>query len=736
MFAIGFVVINNTLSYYHSRSQYLSQLQQRLDASSSAVGSQMMMVFRLGSTFFQEKNTIIYFKPESTQTTETQSEIWRVQELIKKDENAFDPLIHSIFCYYPSDDTVLTSAGRYDKDFYFSSIASYSGQSPQVWDTDFLVSGKRTVLPEIQLNTRSGKIAVIPVVTVSRLSGQLAIHVCNISLASVEQLLTIHGAIGSQLMIIDNLGRPIFDRTDSLAQDFLAHVEIPSSQILLTSFNEDTGWTFYEPVGKAWISQMMGKIYYPSVFLVLLLCAIGLLLVFFFSLRIYRPIDAMKMLLPPSKGKGRIDELSNLRSEVEGLILKEDQHHLQELDFQLDFARHSLNLLLHGIQPKELPRALSILNAQRGFIYSGYLCCAVLIEYFPAFYQEQEESTRETFRCGVLSLLRSLVKDQYPSLVLALEDDLYEYVFNLEKPDDTVQVIQLLQAQGLLFAEESRFYSLSFGVGAPVESIQNLAISYNQALAALQVREASRAFQVIDFARIPPKKKVAFSFYDQKGIANNLLTGNNEVLSKYLRSLIEKNEQRGIEEDNMTELYRQILLVGRRALEEHGHQVSEVDRFTLLYNELAITQSKQVLANLKGELCRLFVDIQNLVVVFEPASTQRSTIQEVKQYIKTHYHLPLSLEIVADAQGLSSKYLSRLFKEETKENLSEFIVKVRVEQAKRLLSQTNKKIGEISLAVGIESRATFLRIFQKAEGISPSDYRKLEEHKRHEGDRT
>jgi len=108
----------------------------------------------------------------------------------------------------------------------------------------------------------------------------------------------------------------------------------------------------------------------------------------------------------------------------------------------------------------------------------------------------------------------------------------------------------------------------------------------------------------------------------------------------------------------------------------------------------------------------------------------------VKQYIKTHYHLPLSLEIVADAQGLSSKYLSRLFKEETKENLSEFIVKVRVEQAKRLLSQTNKKIGEISLAVGIESRATFLRIFQKAEGISPSDYRKLEEHKRHEGDRT
>ena len=50
---------------------------------------------------------------------------------------------------------------------------------------------------------------------------------------------------------------------------------------------------------------------------------------------------------------------------------------------------------------------------------------------------------------------------------------------------------------------------------------------------------------------------------------------------------------------------------------------------------------------------------------------------------------------------------------------------VRVGQAKELLQNTQIKIGDIYSMVGIDSRATFLRVFKKLEGYSPSEYREL-----------
>jgi len=730
-----FIITSSTLSFLNSRDQYRHQLQEGLDASASVVGSQLMMAFRLGSTLFQEYSTIMFYKPEASQTVDSLSEVHRVQELIQKDENGFTPLIHSIFTYYPSDATVLTSSGRYDKDFYFTSINSYENYDQTFWDTNFTSARRRVLLPQTNLLTRSGKITVFPVVTVSRLSGQMVVHVCNIATDYITKLLSIHGVVGNAPLILDNQNNVVYGQIDQFPQDFLQGSPIPSSHILLSSTNEETGLVFHELVSKAWINQMLSKTYYPSVALVLLLLVGGSLLVLFFSLRIYRPIGEMKSLMQFGVGDGKFDELNTIRTEMEELLDKEDRHQQQELVFQLEFARHAVHLLLHGIQPKELAKTVSILETQRGFIYSHYVCCSVLIEFLPSFYQEHTPSQQAQFRSSIPSLLRSFTLDRIPALVVALEEDFYELIFNIDTADGKVLVMQLLQEQLETITQESGSYCLSFGIGKPVESISALASSHNQALAALQIRESSQVFQIVDFERLPPKKKVAFSFYDQKGIANNLEMGNKEVLGTYILNLIERNEQRCIDAENMAELYRQIVLVGQRSLEEHGHQVTDIERFLPLYTTLAGKMSSKDLVNLKDELCRLFLDIQQCIHV-PVIQIQKGCIQEVKNYLDLHYQMPLSLDIVADQCNLSAKYLSHLFKDETGENFSDYLVRLRVEKAKQMLTQSNAKIGEISHLVGIESRATFLRIFKKVEGITPMEYRKLSEYKRNQGDHT
>lgn len=75
--------------------------------------------------------------------------------------------------------------------------------------------------------------------------------------------------------------------------------------------------------------------------------------------------------------------------------------------------------------------------------------------------------------------------------------------------------------------------------------------------------------------------------------------------------------------------------------------------------------------------------------------------------------------------NLSAKYISKLFKESTGTNLTEYIQIKRIAEAKKLLATTALKNDEIAEQVGIVSRSTFFRLFKKYEGITPQDYRKM-----------
>ncbi|TVY11171.1 helix-turn-helix domain-containing protein [Paenibacillus cremeus] len=96
----------------------------------------------------------------------------------------------------------------------------------------------------------------------------------------------------------------------------------------------------------------------------------------------------------------------------------------------------------------------------------------------------------------------------------------------------------------------------------------------------------------------------------------------------------------------------------------------------------------------------------------------------IVQYIQTHYHQDLYLEKIADHLGVSSKYISKVFKEKTGTNLTDYISVTRINKAKEILGGTNMNISDISERVGIYSRTTFIRLFKKYEGVTPNEFRK------------
>ena len=93
-------------------------------------------------------------------------------------------------------------------------------------------------------------------------------------------------------------------------------------------------------------------------------------------------------------------------------------------------------------------------------------------------------------------------------------------------------------------------------------------------------------------------------------------------------------------------------------------------------------------------------------------------------YIGDNYqNNAMSLEMLADEFKLNYTYVSHFFKEQIGETFGNYITRLRIDKAKKLLLETNKSIGEIAENVGYTNSTVFIRNFKKLEGMPPGQYR-------------
>lgn len=92
-------------------------------------------------------------------------------------------------------------------------------------------------------------------------------------------------------------------------------------------------------------------------------------------------------------------------------------------------------------------------------------------------------------------------------------------------------------------------------------------------------------------------------------------------------------------------------------------------------------------------------------------------------YINDHYHNPnLRIDEIASAVGLSNSRFSVKFKEEVGQTVNDFITDVRIERAKRLLSEDGNKVYEVAEKVGYRNSTYFSQVFFEKTGHKPHGY--------------
>ncbi len=100
------------------------------------------------------------------------------------------------------------------------------------------------------------------------------------------------------------------------------------------------------------------------------------------------------------------------------------------------------------------------------------------------------------------------------------------------------------------------------------------------------------------------------------------------------------------------------------------------------------------------------------------------SMAEVVEYLHTHVAEQISTPDLAEMAGLSTSHFERRFRLAFGVSPRQYLIRVRVENASRLLRETDRTITDVAHACGFYDHAHFSRSFQRIMNMSPTSYRK------------
>ena len=110
--------------------------------------------------------------------------------------------------------------------------------------------------------------------------------------------------------------------------------------------------------------------------------------------------------------------------------------------------------------------------------------------------------------------------------------------------------------------------------------------------------------------------------------------------------------------------------------------------------------------------------------VDEDSKDSKRLSENIKAYVQAHYSdCNMNISAIAEEIGITPRYMSKIFKEQTGISLLGYINDVRIEHAKVLLKTTGKTVDEISEETGFANSRTFRRNFLKATGVTAINYK-------------
>ena len=111
------------------------------------------------------------------------------------------------------------------------------------------------------------------------------------------------------------------------------------------------------------------------------------------------------------------------------------------------------------------------------------------------------------------------------------------------------------------------------------------------------------------------------------------------------------------------------------------------------------------------------------VELIRPGENAFKELTPAVDYVLEHYGERVRIEALAAMVGLSMSQFDRTFRRLFRMTPSQYVVRVRINAARSLLSQTSMAVGEVAAECGFYDQSQLARLFKRATGMSPTAYR-------------
>lgn len=164
----------------------------------------------------------------------------------------------------------------------------------------------------------------------------------------------------------------------------------------------------------------------------------------------------------------------------------------------------------------------------------------------------------------------------------------------------------------------------------------------------------------------------------------------------------------------------ELLVILSRAAVEGGAAIKSLLSFNSQYvEEFTRLETSE-------DLCHFIIKVteQFISSIDEGKEVRKlQVVQKAGDYIRKNFRNKITVEDIAKAVYLSPCHLSKVFKQELGCTIVEFLTKVRIEEAKKLLRNPKFNVVQVADELGFKDPGYFTKVFKRSEGITPSQYR-------------
>lgn len=503
-------------------------------------------------------------------------------------------------------------------------------------------------------------------------------------------------------------------------------------------YSEYTGWAYYSSSAAdksyAALSVFSGR-WMLIVVIIIVLALAGFILVTHIY---YKPIQAIlnkmgQCFMRKSEEVGvnhvkneftfiemALDQLLKKSSDYESLYKEDSLLRQQRLFYDLLAGHQTLT-------DKQFETQMTVLNMPYLFDRLGVII--VEMDYYTRFTEKYKPSDQQLLKFIIENAFHDLGQ-QYKLFVWHawMEPNRIAFVVHQCKSEASVlKSTAELASEFQAWIGHNLELTVTIGIGADSDSIETIAESYRNAKENVCLKPVIGTNTVIDNRVSSGKVSIDKYAYLQaiESIVHSFRKNECDWNEKLIQLFKQLREMR-FDKQEMSAFVQSFVMQMEKEINVLYPGIQQIWKNEFLYKFTELCNHPETLNELEEELMSTMSAFEAIAAQDRQARRHHSIAFQAKSYIDTHFADPvLSLSGVSAYLKLQPSSLSQLFKEELGEKFIDYVLRVRLEYAKRLLSETDEPIQSIAEQIGYQNVISFYRAFKKIQEIPPGEYRNI-----------